>query len=258
MTTSRTVTNPKEDQHSFDILLAAFNDTYYKMQSVSTAADKKLFATAYGLLFQQYVDRGCDLNRTSKEMAYLRDMPIWFASLCLMETALDGVTSLSQRLKVFAPIWDALKDRSLDCSMLHERSLTGWACFYDHWATAWKVAEFDPNIRNSKVSVYFDCIVSTTQPKRIAMAIEMMEKLLAFDEEVDRPGHQHGITALMRASAYTNVEQCQWLLDRGASINLRDTANQATSHMHALDRKFGLGDFGTRKRIRETLDFLIE
>lgn len=258
MATSRAVSNPKADQHSFDILLAAYNDTFYKIRSASTVADKKRFATAYGHYFQEYVSRKYDINRTSDDMEYLAGTPIWFASLCMMEIALDGVASFPQRLKAFAPIWDDLKTLTLECPMVHDRALTGLACFYEHWATAAQVSEFDPNIQKSKVSVYFDCIVSTSQPKRIALAIEVMEKLLALDENVDRPSNQNGITALMRAAAYTNIEQCQWLLDHGAAINLRDIANQATALMHALDRKFGLGDFSTRKRIKPTLDFLIE
>ena len=62
----------------------------------------------------------------------------------------------------------------------------------------------------------------------------------------------------MRAAAYTNVEQCEWLLDAGAAVNLRDTATNATPHMHALGKHLGLGDTASRKRIRPTLDLLIE
>lgn len=255
---TRPVPKAQADKQAFETLLAAYEECYYGIRNASTASSKKDFATAFGHRFQEYVSQGRDLNQTSGDMAYLAGTPIWFASLCVMELALESTTNLAQRLKAFAPIWDELKDAKLDCPLVKGRSLTGWACLYEHWAIASKVMEFDPHIRDSNVSVYFDCILATAQPKRIAMATDMMERLLAIDKEIDRPSSRNGVTALMRASAYTNVEQCQWLLDRGASINLRDTANQATPIMHALDRKFGLGDFGTRKRIKQTLDLLIE
>src|SRR5690606_35642283 len=162
MATSRAVSNPKADQHSFDILLAAYNDTFYKIRSASTVADKKRFATAYGHYFQKYVSRKCDISRPSDDMEDLDGTPIWFASLCLMEIAFDGVASLAQELKAFAPIWDDLKTLALESPMTHDRALTELACFYEHWATAAQVSEYAPNIQNSKVSVYFDCIVSTT------------------------------------------------------------------------------------------------
>jgi hypothetical protein len=239
---------------------------------------------AYRKVFTSYVQAGLPLNLCStdvpidddmrmglshiKEVSsrWLRQSPIWFASLCFIELSLLGINSLEKRNKDLSALFLALENRELSFKMLTKesapitgsRSFSGLASMSGLWATAAWVAKRDPFLKTAEVSIFYSCIESSAVAKKIDIAIEVMNLMYKIDKDIDRASSINGLTALMRAAAYTNIPLCTWLLERGANINQPDAATHATPIMHALDRKFGLGDFSNRKRIKDTLDFLIK
>jgi hypothetical protein len=239
---------------------------------------------SYRKMFTSYVHAGYPLNLCSidlpinedmkmcfahiKEVSskWLRQSPIWFASLCFIELSLLGISSLEKRNKDLSGIFLALENSQLSFKMLTKesapvtgsRSFSGLASMSGLWGTAAWVAKRDPFLKTAEVSIFYSCIESSAVAKKIDIALEVMNLLYEIDKDIDRASSVNGLTALMRAAAYTNIPLCSWLLERGANINQPDAATHATPIMHALDRKFGLGDFSNRKRIKDTLDFLIE
>lgn len=238
-------------------LIKSYNDAATVLRwSDINASDKKKVATEYAATFQAYLEAGGDLN-IRPPTQYMSHAPIWYASLCLIEKTMDGSNSLEARLKAFDAIWPVLVKHELDFALYDVRCLTASAAHAHHWGTAYRLAAIDPNLTESKISIFSDSVVCTSQAKRNAMVLEVMDHFFKYDTRVDFPSSMAGITPLMRAAAYSNVEQCEWLLAHGADVNMRDHRQHATPIMHALVSRFGLGDYNTRKRARKVVELLL-
>jgi hypothetical protein len=137
-------------------------------------------------------------------------------------------------------------------------SLTGRALHGGYYATATLIWRRDTQIKDSIAPPLNNAIPRRFAKKLTAMAIEFMDQLHDVGKNVNSASAMNGVTPMMVASALTNIECMTWLIERGADVDARDARSGATPVMHALDAKFGIGDFSDRKNIAQALKLLID
>ena len=238
-----------------DALRAALDAAWFGYLAAGTAAERKPWAQSATDAWGSWIESGGDINEPA-HTRYLSKAPLWFASLCTIELAQAKGWNLAPRRKLIAVAWNALDANRIALGPIADRCLSCLAAQRQHLAVVEKLLPIDPHLAASDLSVLVPLTVRGGQPLRTRTALSLMKLAAQYDPDVDRPSRPRGLTALMGAAAETNVEQCRWLLERGADVNRRDTNVGATPWMHALSPRFGIGDFGSRRRIDDVWPLL--
>ena len=238
-----------------EAIRTALDDAWFGYQAAATAADRKPWAQSATEAWVAWIESGGDLNAPA-QTRYLSKAPLWFASLCTIELAQNKGWNLAPRRKLIEVAWNALDANQIALGTIADRCLSCLAAQRQHLAVVEKLLPLDPHLAASDLSVFVPLTVRGGQPSRTKSALSLMELAAQYDPDVDRPSRLRGITALMGSAAETNVEQCRWLLERGADVNRPDTNVGATPWMHALSPRFGIGDFGSRRRIDDVWPLL--
>jgi hypothetical protein len=234
----------EEEKEAFIALNNAFIEAGCGYVLAENNKQKADIIRSYRDAFTHYVHAGHPLNLCSIDLPinedmkmcfahikdvsskWLRQSPIWFASLCFIELSLLGISSLQKRNKDLSGLFLTLENSRLSFKMLVKesapvtgsRSFSGLACMSGLWATGAWVSKRDPFLKTAEVSIFYSCIESSAVAKKIDIALEVMNLLYEIDKDIDRLSSVNGLTALMRAAAYTNIPLCSWLLERGAIL----------------------------------------
>ncbi|MFV8781136.1 ankyrin repeat domain-containing protein [Microbulbifer sp. SA54] len=258
-TTISCIGNIAKPDHALMVLelLKAFYRAEEMINSPGNAGMRKSAAKKYAESFQVFIEKGGNLNKRLSKDAFMQGAPVWLASGILLEMSLSPTSSLANRYRQLQSIFRILGQVELDMGLTNDRAVTGWACFYGAWATADWLSERDPYLRTAGTPVMYDAIERSSMAKKVTLALSITEKLHSLGVDVDQRSTLSGSSALIRAAAFSNLEQAEWLIRQGADVNARDI-NGATPIVHALSRDFGIGDFSTRKRAGEMVQMLLD
>lgn len=243
------------DQQEIEIV-NQLNESRKQFIQTNKVSERKKIVKTYAQKFQEFVENGNDLNFISNHQKFIKGTPVWLASLIFIEGALDTINSIEKRFKELEYIFNLLSNFDLDKSIVRGKSVTGWASYCDAWATAIWMCEDDPNINSAPTPVFDDIVVKGSNTKKIQLGILLLEKLESLGFDIDKISTRTGATALMRAAAYTSIEQIEWLLEHGADVNAVDY-HGATALSHALSPDLGIDDFTTRRRVGDTVRLLL-
>ncbi|WHI48414.1 ankyrin repeat domain-containing protein [Microbulbifer sp. VAAF005] len=234
-----------------------FNVTRNHLAELKSKKEKISVLSDYSQAAIEFANSGATSICDASGFAGFGGRPIWFAAISLIEDEFNASNNLDERQKYITEVYSAFMSSEIDFNPRNQSSYTGLALKAGRYGFASLLIANDKYASSSPEPIWQFVINSSKQPKRVDMLLKLMDKLYELDEEVDRLGSHSGRSALMQASAYTAIEQINWLLERGADINKRDIRSGATPLMHALNRYFGVSDNNTRKRLRETIDLLI-
>ncbi|WNZ54953.1 ankyrin repeat domain-containing protein [Microbulbifer sp. MKSA007] len=238
-------------------LVELLKESAYIIINSKKVSEKKSAGLQYTSDFIKYIESGQDVNIKPEGLSFFGNSPLWLTSIIMIEKSIDSINSIEKRNKQLFSVFAELQQKDLDRNICQGKSITGVACHEGAWATAYWLIESDPFLTDSPIPVIYDAVIKSSVEKRSEMSISVMKKLLDFGVECDAKNQWTGSTALMRACAFSNVSQVNWLLDNGAEVNAIDL-NGATALMHALSRDFGIGDFRGRKKVAEVVDILLE
>lgn len=250
------INGPKMDINP-ESLIKLFNHTKDRIKAFEKSSERTEAIRPFALAFQRYVEKGGDVNITSKNQEYLSQVPLWLACLIFIETKSKREMSLEKRSNEIGVMLDALNKLELSKNIWRGKSSTGLACFFGAWATADWLYRNDPNISNAPTPIFYDTVTKGSSKNDIKIAISMMEKFLDIGISPDKRSYWSNRSSLMRACGFSAIEQVQWLLEHGADPNATDN-NGATPLVHALSPQFGIGNFTTRRRVGRTVEILME
>jgi Ankyrin repeats (3 copies) len=245
--------SPAYDKFNHD-----FDAIYDALQDPTKKSEHAQLHTALVAMVLAFVRHDLNVNAAVESNHFMNKTPIWFASMCLAEEIKFGASTLKARTQAVSPLWKVLAPLPLSFQFPGNHSLTVRALHGGYYATATLIWRRDTQIKESIAPPLNNAIPRRSAKKLTVMAIEFMDQLHEADKNVNRASTMNGVTPMMVASALTNIECMTWLIERGADVNARDTRSGATPIMHALDSKFGIGDFSDRKHIAQALKLLID
>jgi Ankyrin repeats (3 copies) len=235
-----------------------FNAIYYALQDPSKKIEHAALPASLLAMVQAFVRHDLDVNFAIESSHFMNNMPMWFASMCLAEEIKFGASTIKARVQAVASLWKLFEPLSLNFQSPSQQSLTGRALHGCYYGTVNLMRHRDKHVEEGISPPLNNAIPRRNAKKLTAMAIELMDQLYAEDPNVNRCSAMNGVTPLMVASALTNIECMTWLIERGADVNARDARSGATPIMHALDSKYGIGDFGDRMNVAEALRLLMD
>lgn len=203
-----------------------------------------------------------DLNRLNEKSnipeIYPNTLPAWLFFLLTIEKAAAKLETYEERKAIVEPFIALVLSKELDFGESRQMSMTGILCYEKAWVSALGVAKYDSNLNSSAVPIAMNCIVRSKDEKDIPMSIITLERLLNLGIDLNQASDKYNVTALIKASSFTNIPLMKWLLENGANPDVRDNRQEATAWMHCLNHQFGLGTMHTREHVFHAVKLLIE
>ncbi|WP_428240773.1 ankyrin repeat domain-containing protein [Gynuella sp.] len=251
----------KSEQKAFNILVERFDSLYREIRYATKITEKRMYAAQYGSFLKEYMTASFDLNVLVPEPLPLNGTPVWFASVVLLEAALDTLKTFDKRYSYLDPYFTLLKGKELEYPISRGRCLTGLATEFEAFATANWLVGVDPFVGRHESTVTipaFYCFVDKRRKDYLTeMALHIGQKLLDKGESIHQSTRYSGLTPLMRTAIYTNVQQAKWLLEKGADPNKTDSYG-ASALVHAISPFHSQGDFNSRRQVNEYVELLLE